>query len=210
MPTFITLTVPPDTQPGQAVQFEDPNTKQVLQVAIPPGAAPGTAFQVQIASNTESSAAEIESALKAAQSTAVAAKAVLVAGAKVSIVLGKATYAGAKYAHAHGWDKKAASMTVSLAKGAAGLTKAAMNSKAANFALTAAVSGSTSSTAANSVPIPGLQQAAGPSSGGVMYVLTPPDAAPGQQIMVISPSGQSLIVAVPDGAVPGSQFVVQL
>ena len=44
-PSFVTLTVPPDTQPGQAVQFQDPVTKQQLQVAVPPGVAPGATFQ---------------------------------------------------------------------------------------------------------------------------------------------------------------------
>ena len=43
-----------------------------------------------------------------------------------------------------------------------------------------------------------------------MYVIVPPDAGPGMQILVLTPSGQQCMVEVPDGASAGTQFAVQL
>ena len=56
----------------------------------------------------------------------------------------------------------------------------------------------------------GVPGAAPPPQAGVMKVIVPPDAAPGAQILVLSPTGQQIAVVVPDGALPGTQFEVRL
>lgn len=97
--SFITLTVPPDAAPGSNVQFTDPATKQTYTVAVPQGAAPGAAFQVQLAANEKRSDSDVAAAVGAA-----AGKMAL----KATVATGKATFAAAKYAHDKGWDAKVA------------------------------------------------------------------------------------------------------
>ena len=217
-PSFVTpsfVTVPPGTSPGQTVHFQDPATKQTLQVAVPPGVGPGQTFQVQVASGSESSQSDIEAALKTAQ-TSVAIAAFLIKGtAKASIMIGKAAYKGAKYAHEKGWDQKAAKFASTgggkvLIAGAGLATGASLYDVSMDAAFdkhTAPKSGKAPAPA----PAPAAQAGGGSaSSGSVMWVVVPPNAGPGMQICVITPSGQQCTVEVPDGATAGTQFCVQL
>ena len=226
-PAFITLQVPPNVEPGQSIQFQNPTTKQMMQVAVPAGARAGSSFQVQLASSNEATAGELETALKNAQSTAALACTIIKGAAKVTIFTAKVTYAGAKYAHAHGWDKKAASMCASAVSMGGSAMSSMMTSKTGKAAMTMAVGGgawnaatdyAAGETIANSTPVPGLKQkfpdnpgvAPPPGSSGeqLLYVMVPPDAGPGVQMCVLAPSGQQMLVVVPDGATAGTQFTV--
>ena len=207
-PSFVTLTVPPDTQPGQAVQFQDPVTKQQLQVAVPPGVAPGATFQVQVASGTESSQSDVEKAYKTAQALAPVAAVLIKGAARASIAIGKAVIDGARYAHDKGYDKKAASVTSRAAfAGAKVLMGASIYDASMDAAFDGPMNKAANRSASGSAPAP--PPASGTSSG-VMYVIVPPDTGPGEQMLVLTPAGQQCLVQIPEGAAPGTQFAVQL
>lgn len=213
---FITLQVPPSAAPGTPVQFADPNTGQTLQVNVPQGAAPGSTFQVQLAAPEMRSTSDVEQAVAGAKvAGAVASKAVDL-GVKATVAVGRATFAAGKYAHDKGWDAKAAKAGGAVAKatGKAMLAGGKMAFKAATSssapAPAPAASGGPSMPVAFGDGGAAAQPAPPPPQEGVMWVIVPPDAAPGTQILVLAPSGQQFAVVVPDGAMPGTQFAVQL
>lgn len=205
----MTLQVPANAQPGQMVQFQDPSTQQTFQVAVPHGYMPGSTFQVQLASSTERSESDLESAMRAAQTSAAVAGILITGAAKASIAMAKATYAGAKFAHQRGWDKQAANMATKAASMSGSLAKAAMNSSFAKLAVTVAAGGSTWDAATDFAAGETFQNML-PEKQSIMYVVVPPDTKPGQQMYVLAPSGQTMMVVVPDGAAPGTQFACHL
>lgn len=209
---FITLQVPPNAAPGTPVQFTDPNTGQTLQVNVPPNAAPGSTFQVQLAAPEMRSTSDVEQAVASAKvAGAVASKAVDL-GVKASVAIGKATFAAGKYAHDKGWDAKAAKAggAVAMATGKAMLAGGKMAFKAATSSSAPAPAPAANGGPTMPVAFNGGGAAPPPPQEGVMWVIVPPDATPGMQILVLAPSGQQFAVVVPDGALPGTQFAVQL
>ena len=160
-----------------------------MQVAVPAGARAGSSFQVQLASSIEATSGELETALKNAQSTAALACTLIKGAAKVTIFTAKVTYAGAKYAHAHGWDKKAASMCASAVSMGGSAMSSMMTSKTGKAAMTMAVGGgawnaatdyAAGETIANSTPVPGLKQKF-PDNPGV----APPTGSSGEQLLYV-------------------------
>jgi len=183
---FLSVQVPAGAKAGDTLEATDPDTGVTYRVTVPPGAFPGSAFQMQVGSPAKKSQLEVDSLM------ASAGKAALSASQSVGKALASITWSAAKKAHETGADKKAAGLTASAV--GAGLTGLGKLAGAAGNALLAP-----SSTAAGSG-----------SATGTFWCIVPPGAGAGSQLLVISPEGQQVMVEVPAGMKPGSQMEVHV